>query len=188
MAEVAANSLFRFSAKVRPGPGCEMPPHLRGAYVDCFVAFPEHLGALRLAVASWQALDVPYEVATAQLLLGLACRDAKDEAGCLGAFAAAEAAFAVLGAAVDLRRVHDLTTHGHTLPGGLTEREAEVLRLVADGKSNREVAAALFLSEKTVARHLSNMFTKLGVSSRVAATTFAYTHRIVERPVRPPLA
>ena len=50
MSEVAANCLFRFTAKVRPGPGCDMPPHLRGAYVDCFVAHPEHLGALRLAV------------------------------------------------------------------------------------------------------------------------------------------
>ena len=50
MAELAANSLFHFWAKVRPGPGCDMPPHLRGAYVDCFVAAPEHLGALRLAV------------------------------------------------------------------------------------------------------------------------------------------
>jgi hypothetical protein len=50
MAEVAANSLFRCSVKVRPGPGCNMPPHLRGAYVDCFVAAPEHLNALRLAV------------------------------------------------------------------------------------------------------------------------------------------
>ncbi|HEY3238602.1 MAG TPA: response regulator transcription factor, partial [Acidimicrobiia bacterium] len=59
------------------------------------------------------------------------------------------------------------------LPGGLTEREAEVLRLVAEGKTNREIAAALYLSEKTVARHLSNMFTKLGVTSRAAATAFA---------------
>lgn len=59
------------------------------------------------------------------------------------------------------------------LPGGLTEREAEVLRLVVDGRTNREIAAALYLSEKTVARHLSNIFSKLGVTSRAAATAFA---------------
>jgi DNA-binding NarL/FixJ family response regulator len=66
-----------------------------------------------------------------------------------------------------------------TLPGGLTEREAEVLRLVAGGRSNREIAALLFLSEKTVARHLSNIFTKLGISSRAAATAYAFEHGLV---------
>ena len=145
-------------------------------------------GILRRAVASWQELDVPYEVATAQLLLGLACRDAGDAASGLAAFAAAEASFAVLGATIDLRRLHDLTAPAGHLPGGLTERETEVLRLVAAGNSNRAVATALYLSEKTVARHVSNIFTKLGVSSRVAATTFAYTHRLVEYPAGPPLA
>ena len=59
------------------------------------------------------------------------------------------------------------------LPGGLTEREADVLRLVATGKTNREIAHDLSLSEKTVARHLSNIFAKLGVPSRAAATAFA---------------
>ena len=62
------------------------------------------------------------------------------------------------------------------LPGGLTEREAEVLRLVAAGESNRRIAAALQLSEKTVARHLSNIYTKLGVGNRSAATAFAFRH------------
>ena len=63
--------------------------------------------------------------------------------------------------------------------GGLTAREVEVLRLVATGRTNRAIAAELFLSEKTVARHLSNMFTKLGVSSRAAATAYAYQHDLV---------
>ncbi len=61
----------------------------------------------------------------------------------------------------------------------LTPREVEVLRLVAQGKSNREIAAVLFLSEKTVARHLANMFAKLGVSSRSAATAFAFANDVV---------
>ena len=60
--------------------------------------------------------------------------------------------------------------------GGLTERELEVLRLVATGKTNRSIAADLFLSEKAIARHVSNIFTKLGLSSRAAATAYAYEH------------
>jgi DNA-binding NarL/FixJ family response regulator len=63
--------------------------------------------------------------------------------------------------------------------GGLTARQIEVLRLVAGGRSNREVAAELYLSEKTVSRHLTNIFTKIGVSSRAAATAFAYEHGVV---------
>ena len=61
----------------------------------------------------------------------------------------------------------------------LTARELEVLRLVASGRTNRAIAAKLFLSEKTVDRHLSNIFDKLDVSSRAAATAFAYTHKLV---------
>jgi DNA-binding NarL/FixJ family response regulator len=68
---------------------------------------------------------------------------------------------------------------GPAVPGGLTTREAEVLALVVAGKSNREVAAALVISEKTVARHLANIFAKLGVSSRTAATAFAFEHGLV---------
>ena len=65
------------------------------------------------------------------------------------------------------------------LPAGLTEREIEVLRLVADGFTNNEIAAHLFLSPKTVSRHLSNIFAKLGVSSRAAATAFAVEHHLL---------
>jgi DNA-binding CsgD family transcriptional regulator len=65
------------------------------------------------------------------------------------------------------------------LPGGLTEREAEVLRLVAAGKTNKQIAEDLCLSANTVGRHISNVFTKLGVNSRAAATSFAHRHGIV---------
>jgi DNA-binding NarL/FixJ family response regulator len=64
-------------------------------------------------------------------------------------------------------------------PGGLTAREVEVLRLVASGKSNQEIAGALYLSDRTVARHLSNIFTKIDASSRTAAAAYAYEHRLV---------
>ena len=71
-----------------------------------------------------------------------------------------------------------------TPAGGLTARELEVLRLVATGKTNRSIAADLFLSEKTVARHVSNIFSKLGVSSRAAATAYAYEHDLVQAPTQ----
>lgn len=131
--------------------------------------------ALRQALDQWQELDVPYEVATARLLLGQACRVAGDEDGASGSFAAAEAIFEHLGASLDIRATRDLHQRAE-LPAGLTHREAEVLRLVASGHSNKDVAAALFLSERTVARHLSNIFTKTGVSSRSAATAYAFGH------------
>jgi DNA-binding NarL/FixJ family response regulator len=65
------------------------------------------------------------------------------------------------------------------LPAGLTAREVEVLRLVATGQSNAQIATALVLSEKTVARHLSNIFSKLGVGSRTAATAYAFEHGLL---------
>ena len=90
---------------------------------------------------------------------------------------AARLVFERLGAAPDLARVEELTgSAASQTAAGLTPREVEVLRLVATGKTNRAIAAELFLSEKTVARHVSNIFTKLGVSSRAAATAYAYQH------------
>ena len=90
----------------------------------------------------------------------------------------AAAVFALLGAAGDSQRVEMLRS-GRLLPGSLTGREVEVLSCVAAGQSNREVAATLFIAEKTVARHLSNIFTKLNVSSRTEAAAFAYAHGLV---------
>jgi DNA-binding NarL/FixJ family response regulator len=93
---------------------------------------------------------------------------------------AARQVFERLSAGPDLARVEALTGAARTQAGsGLTAREVEVLRLVATGRTNRAIAAELFLSEKTVARHLSNIFTKLGVSSRSAATAWAYRHDLV---------
>ncbi|MEX2100288.1 MAG: LuxR C-terminal-related transcriptional regulator [Acidimicrobiia bacterium] len=131
--------------------------------------------ALRQALDRWEELGVPYEVATARLLLGQACRAAGDEDGAIGSFTAAEAMFEHLGAALDIRAARDLHRPA-PLPAGLTHREAQVLRLVASGRSNKDIAATMFLSERTVARHLSNIFTKTGVSSRSAATAYAFEH------------
>jgi DNA-binding NarL/FixJ family response regulator len=86
------------------------------------------------------------------------------------------AAFERLGAAGDAAEVRSALEGRRPLPAGLTAREAEVLRLVASGKTNRDIAVELVISEHTVARHLQNMFAKLGVSTRAAATAFAFEH------------
>ena len=96
-------------------------------------------------------------------------------------FDAARSVFLQLGATTELARVEELsgTTKGATSPGGLTAREIQVLVLVATGKTNRAIAAALVISEKTVARHVSNIYDKIAVSSRAAATAYAYEHGLV---------
>jgi ATP/maltotriose-dependent transcriptional regulator MalT len=135
---------------------------------------------LRRAAELWHALGVPHEVATARMLQGVACRDGGDLDGAADALGAAGALFEELGAADDLRSVRDLTGGPTAAPAGLTEREVEVLGHVAAGLTNKQIAAELFLSDKTVARHLSNIFTKTGVTSRSAATAFAYAHGLVD--------
>lgn len=132
------------------------------------------------AVATFRHLDAPYDAARARLLVGLACRETGDEVTARLEIEAAKSVFRALGAAPDLARAEELAVRATTRAAGrLTARELEVLRHVAVGKSNRAVADALFLSEKTVARHLGNIFGKLGVSSRSAATAYAHKHGIV---------
>jgi DNA-binding CsgD family transcriptional regulator len=137
---------------------------------------PGSLDSLRRACAIWQELRLPYEAARARMLYGVALRAAGDEEDASLELRAALSAFERLGAAPDARAATELLAMPMDLPRGLTSREAEVLRLVASGKTNREIAAELVISEHTVARHLQNMFTKLEVSSRSAATAFAFEH------------
>jgi DNA-binding CsgD family transcriptional regulator len=141
---------------------------------------PAACATLRSAVARWSDLGVPYECATARTLLGQACREGDDTAGAASAFDGARQLFDDLGVRLEARSSESLAGP-LPLPAGLTEREAEVLRLVAAGHTNKEVAAALFLSDKTIARHLSNIFTKAGVSTRSAATAFAFEHDMIDR-------
>lgn len=138
------------------------------------------LAALQAALRSWQDVDAPYEAARTRVLIGQACRALGDEDGAEMEFDAARQIFGRLGAGPDLERL-DSSVRGKTRSdvGGLTAREQEVLRLVAAGKTNRAIAADLVISEKTVARHVSNIFTKLGLSSRAAATAYAYEHELV---------
>ena len=115
-----------------------------------------------------------------RVLVALACQDLGDADTAAMELDAARRTFRDLGAEPDLARVEALATGSvERLPGGLTPR-VEVLRLVASGKTNRAIATELVLSEKTVARHLSNIFTKLGISSRSAATAYAYEHNLVK--------
>lgn len=135
---------------------------------------------LREACRAWQELEAPYELAVARVLLGRARRLVGDEDGFDLELDAARAVFEQLGAAPSVAAVAELA--GQSDEGeahGLTSRELEVLRLVAKGRSNREIASALVISEHTVARHVQNIFTKLGVPSRTAAGAFAFEHDLV---------
>jgi DNA-binding NarL/FixJ family response regulator len=105
-----------------------------------------------------------------------ACRALGDDDGARLELGAARAAFERLGAAPDLARLDALAA---SAPSVLTPRERQVLRLVARGQTNKAIAAALSLSERTIERHLSNTFTKLQLSNRAAATAWAYEHGIV---------
>jgi ATP/maltotriose-dependent transcriptional regulator MalT len=152
----------------------------RGSVELAADAVPAALVALRRAWQAWQELDVPYEAARARVLVGLACRALGDEEAAGLELEAARSTFEELGAAPDVTRVDSLTARvGPADAHGLTPRELEVLRLVAAGQSNREIAAALVISEHTVARHLQNMFAKLGVPSRTAAGAYAFEHGLV---------
>jgi DNA-binding NarL/FixJ family response regulator len=131
---------------------------------------------LRRAFASWRELKLPYEAARARATYGLALRAAGNEEDAVFELEAARSALERLGAVPDAAAVAAWIEPAADLPAGLTAREVEVLRLVAAGRSNRQIAEALTISEHTVARHLQNMFVKLNVSSRSAATAFAFEH------------
>ena len=135
------------------------------------------LTALRSAHRSWLDLEAPHEAARSRVLIGVACRELGDDASAELEFDAARGVLEELSARPDLERLARLT--GSSPEGSLSRRENEVLALVATGKTNRAIAAELFISEKTVARHVSNIFKKLRVSSRSEATAYAFKHGLV---------
>ena len=138
------------------------------------------LAGLRTAWATWQELDAPYEAARCRVLTARAWRALGDEETAAMDLEAARAVFDELGAVPDLLRVDGLSRGSPaTSAMPLTAREVEVVRLVAAGKTNRAIAGQLYLSEKTVDRHVSNVLSKLGVSSRAAATAYAYEHALI---------
>ncbi len=136
--------------------------------------------SLREALDIWRDLNMPYEEAQTRLLMAAVCDRRDDQDGRRLELDAARKLFTQLGAEPRLARVADQFDRAtHRPAGSLSDREAQVLRLLAAGKTNREIAETLFISEKTVARHVSNIFDKLGVSSRTAATAWAYQHNLV---------
>jgi DNA-binding CsgD family transcriptional regulator len=142
------------------------------------------VGLLRRAWQAWQELDVPYLAARARVLLGRCCRELGDHDGAELELAAARTVFEKLGAAPDLTRL-DAVVRNESATGshGLTSRELEVLRLVAAGKRNRDIAGTLFLSERTIERHVSNILRKLDVPSRSAAIAHAFRYELVRLAV-----
>jgi ATP/maltotriose-dependent transcriptional regulator MalT len=138
------------------------------------------LESLRTASTSWLELDAPFHVARVRMLIGTAYQQLRDPEGAQLEFDAAHEMFEALGAPPDAARAAALSAPASPPPSeGLTGREVEVLRLIATGATNRGIATRLAISEKTVARHVSNIFTKLDLSSRAAATAFAYQHKLV---------
>lgn len=180
-ARASADELARVAAERDVPPLAALSAYALGSVLVAEGDARAALGPLRRAWTAWQGMDAPYDAARARTLIGVSCRALGDEDGAEMELDAARWVFRQLGAVPDLARVEDLSrgSGGARAPGGLTAREVEVLRLVATGKTNRSIATELFLSEKTVARHLANIFTKLDLSSRSAATAYAFQHRLV---------
>jgi ATP/maltotriose-dependent transcriptional regulator MalT len=128
----------------------------------------------------WRDLEMPYEEAHTCLLMARVCERRGDQEGQRLDVEAARRLFEQLNAEFCLARIGEPPNRSRSEPAGsLSEREAQVLRLLASGKTNRQIAEELFISEKTVARHVSNIFDKLGVSSRSAATAWAYQRNLI---------
>jgi ATP/maltotriose-dependent transcriptional regulator MalT len=137
--------------------------------------YRDALPVLRAAAADYRALNARYETARIHELLARTHRGLGESGAAAADAAQALAIFRFLGAAPDVRRMA-----GGAAPGGLTDREVEVLRWVAAGASNKAVAEALFISQKTVGRHLANIFAKIGVTSRTAAAAWGHEHGLTE--------
>jgi DNA-binding CsgD family transcriptional regulator len=136
--------------------------------------------SLRRGWMRWRELEAPYEAARVRVPIALACRALGDEDGAEMELDAARSVFERLAAAPDVRRVVELShVEASRAAGGLTAREVQVLSLIATGKTNRAIATELVISEKTVASHVSHIFTKLNLTSRAAATAYAYEHDLV---------
>ena len=141
---------------------------------------------LRRAQEVWQRVGAPYLSARIRLLVARAFQALGDEDGAALELDAARKIFVQLGAAPDVAAIEAMAApaprrapRSRAGAHGLSARELEVLRLVASGKTNKAIAGELFLSEKTVDRHVSNIFVKLDVPSRAAATAWAYQHHLV---------
>lgn len=154
--------------------------HAAGSVLLAEKAAQDALVLLRRAWKRWRELEAPYEAARVRIPIALACRALGDEDGAEMELDAARSVFEGLAASPDVRRVVELSQVGAPRAAGdLTQREVQVLSLIATGRTNRAIATDLVISEKTVASHVSHIFTKLGLTSRAAATAYAYEHDLV---------
>ena len=157
-----------------------MAAHARGAVELAEGRTQFALSTLRHAFELWQQAEAPYDTAKVRLLIALACRELADFESAELEFDSARALFERLGATPDLARLDLLRSRARqTNQLGLSPREFQVLRHIAAGKTNKAIASELFVSERTIDRHVSNIFTKLSVSSRAAATAYAYNHKLL---------
>jgi DNA-binding NarL/FixJ family response regulator len=179
LAHASADELAQVAAMLGPPYLHAGAAHARGAVLLADGDARGALVALRQAADGWRDLEAPYEHARTRLLLALACREVGDVEGAQLELDAARATLGSLGATADLARADELFGAAAPAPGGLTNREVEVLELLARGKTNRSIAEELVISERTVDSHVQHIFTKLRVTSRAAATAYAYEHDVV---------
>ncbi|MDI9940782.1 response regulator transcription factor [Rhodococcus sp. IEGM 1351] len=179
-ARTAADELDSIATRFAIPYLCALSAQASGSMLHAEGRGSDALTVLRDAWRRWQDIGAPYECARVRESVALVCRDLGDDDTAQMEHDLASATYRQLGALPDLERLRAEFRPDPAAATPLTPREVCVLRLVAAGKSNRAVATELFLSEKTVARHLSNIFVKLGISSRSAATAYAYEHHLVE--------
>jgi DNA-binding CsgD family transcriptional regulator len=179
-ARVACVELEKIAANLDTDIVSTMADHARGAIQLADGDARGALEPLHRAFTACHQIGAPYLAARLRVLIGLACDALGDADGAGIEFEAARAVFRELGAAPDLDRVDALTkSERPDHPHALTARELQVLRLVATGMINKTIAKRLSISEKTVHRHVSNIFIKIDVASRSAATAYAYEHKLV---------
>jgi DNA-binding CsgD family transcriptional regulator len=177
-AHKAADELAAVAAKMNTPYLAAASAHSSGAVLLAEGETQAAQARLREAWMLWQQLEMPYEAACVRVLLAQVCRRLDDRETARMHFDAARAVLERLAAAPALAQLERVAMEAEP-GGGLSQREREVLALVAAGRSNRQIATSLSISEHTVARHMSNIFDKLGVNSRTAATTYAHTHKLI---------
>jgi len=182
VARVAADELGAMATRYDARYLSALAAHATGSVLLAHGDAHGALTSLRQAWMDWQDIEAPREAARVRILLGVTCRALGDDDTAQLEFDAAERVFQRLGAAPDLAHVQSLrapsTGPAH---GTMTVREREVLALIATGMTNRAIADALAISDRTVDRHVSNILSKLDLPSRAAATAYAYEHGLVKQ-------
>jgi DNA-binding CsgD family transcriptional regulator len=182
-ARTAANELHELAAALDALPLRALADRAEGSVLIAEGEPRAALAPLRRSWTAWQRLEAPYEAARVRALIGTACRALGDAESAAMEADAARWAFQRLGAAYDLARLDaDAASPAPAAASGLSPREVEVLSLIAAGETNKAIAAALVISEHTVARHVQNMLQKLGFSSRASLAAFAVQEGLAPRP------